>query len=131
VSYMRGACYIWRDDERVHVWAEDGDDGWHDSGWAEGPKHAPLLPSAQHGGASGVGLRQEIADAYVVMRLAELVAEQRIGAVVEAAVVTFGGNGGCLALQKLAAALVGTLESMGSDPSAAEIRRLWGKTDRE
>jgi hypothetical protein len=42
VSYMRGACYIWRDDERVHVWAEDGSDGWHDSSWAEGLKHAPL-----------------------------------------------------------------------------------------
>jgi hypothetical protein len=24
VSYMRGACYIWRDDERVHVWADEG-----------------------------------------------------------------------------------------------------------
>jgi hypothetical protein len=129
VSYMRGACYIWRDDERVHVWAEDGDDGWHDSSWAEGRKHAPLLDPAQHGDASGVGLRQEIADAYVVMRLAELVADRRIGAVVEAAVATFGGNGGCLALQKLAAALVGQLEPIGSDPSAAELRRLRGKTD--
>jgi hypothetical protein len=64
------------------------------------------------------------------MRLAEL-AEQRIGAVVEAAVATFGGNGGCLALHKLAAALVNKLEPIGSDPSAAEIRRLWGKTDRD
>jgi hypothetical protein len=131
MSYLRGAYYIWRDDERVHVWAEDGYDDWHDSSWAEGRKHAPLLHSTQHGGASGVGLRQEIADAYVVMRLAELVAEQRIGAVVDAAVATCGGNGGCLALRKLAAALVGQLEPIGSDPSAAEIRRLWGKTDRD
>jgi hypothetical protein len=65
------------------------------------------------------------------MRLAEPVAEQRIGAVVEAAVATFGGNGGCLALQHLAAALVDELEPIGSDSSAAEIRRLWGKTDRD
>lgn len=64
------------------------------------------------------------------MRLAELVAEQRIGDVIDAAVTTFGGNGECLALQKLAAELVGKLEPIGSDPSAAEIRRLWGKTDR-
>jgi hypothetical protein len=53
---------------------------------------ARAASSAQNGEASGVGLRQEIADAYVVMRLAELVAEQRIGAVVEAAVAMCGGN---------------------------------------
>ena len=127
MSYMRGACYIWRDDDRVHVWAEDGYDGWGDSSWAEGRKHAPT-PDSAHGGASGVGIRQEIADGYVVMRLAELVAEQRIGAVVETAVATFGGNGGCLALQKLAAELVGKLEPIGADPAAAEIRKLWSKT---
>ena len=74
-------------------------------------------------------LRQEIADAYVVMRLAELVAEQRIGAAVEAAVAMC--NGGCLALQKLAAALVDKLEPIGSDSSAAELRKLWSKTDRD
>jgi hypothetical protein len=68
VSYMRGSCYIWRDDERVHVWAEDGCDGWHDSSWAEGQTHAPRLDAAPHAEASGVGLRQEIADAYVRAR---------------------------------------------------------------
>ena len=98
MSYMRGACYVWRDDDRVHVWAEDGYDGWSDSSWAEGRAHAATPDSAQPGEASGVGIRQEIADAYVVMRLAELVAEQRIGTVVESAVATFGGNSGCLAL---------------------------------
>ena len=129
MSYMRGACYIWRDDGRVHIWAEDGYDGWADSDWAEGREQTPTPDSAQHGGASGVGIRQEIADGYVVMRLAELVAEQRIGAVVESAVATFGGNGGCLALQKLAAALISTLEPIGSDPAAAEIRNLWAYRD--
>lgn len=131
MSYMRGTCYIWRDDDRVHVWAEDGYDGWGDSSWAEGRNHAPTPDSAQHGGASGVGIRQAIADSYVVMRLAELVAEQRIGAVVESAVATFGGNGGCLALQRLRAELVGGLEPIGSDPAAEEIRKLWSKTARD
>jgi hypothetical protein len=70
---------------------------------------------------------QESADAYVVMRLAELVCEQRIGAVIESAVANFGGNGGCLALQKLAAALVRQLEPIGSEPAAAEIRNLWSE----
>jgi len=101
MSCMRGAYYIWRDDDRVHVWAEDGYDGWDETSWGEGRKHAATPDSAQHEGASGVGIRQEIADAYVVMRLAELVAEQRIGTVVESAVATFGGNGGCLAFDAL------------------------------
>lgn len=65
------------------------------------------------------------------MRLAALVAEQRIGTVVESAVANFGGNGGCLALQKLCAALVGTLEPIGTDPAAAEIRHVWSKAHRD
>lgn len=28
MSYMQGPCYVWRDDERVHVWADDGYNGW-------------------------------------------------------------------------------------------------------
>lgn len=128
MSYMRGPCYVWRDDNRVHVWADDGYDGWDIASWAEGRQHSQAPDSVLHGGASGVGIRQEIADAYVVMRLAELVCEQRIGPVIESAVVTFGGNGGCLALQKLAAAIVGGLGPIGSDPAAAEIRNLWRTT---
>jgi hypothetical protein len=127
MSYMRGPCYVWRDDNRVHVWAEDGYDGWDDTSWAEGRKHAHIPGSTSYDGASGVGVRQESADAYVVMRLAELVCEQRIGAVIESAIALFGGNGGCLALQKLAAALVGKLEPIGSEPAAAEIRNLWSQ----
>ena len=50
--------------------------------------------------------------------------EQPIGPVIESAVADFGGNGGCLALQKLAAAIVGSLGPIGSDPAAAEIRNL-------
>ncbi len=103
-----------------------GTTGWVDAGWSEGRKHS-VPESASYGEASGVGIQQEIADAYVVMRLAELVCEQRIGAVVESAVTNFGGNGGCLALKKLAGALVSKLEPIGSDPAAAEIRNLWSK----
>jgi hypothetical protein len=126
MSYVRGPCYVWRDDERVHLWADDGYDGWDDTSWAEG-RTGSRVPPLMRGDASGVGLRQEIADAYVVMRLAELVCEQRISAVVEAAVANFGGNGGCLALERLAATLVKTLEPIGSEPAAAEVRNLWSK----
>ncbi len=95
MSYMRGACYIWGDDERVHVWAEDGYDSWDESSWAEGVSDGS--GSAQNERASGVCVPHVAMDAFVVMRLAELVAEQRGGTVVEAAVAQLGGNGGCLA----------------------------------
>jgi hypothetical protein len=127
MSYMRGSCYVWRDDICVHVWAEDGYDGWDDASWAEG-RNASRAPGSPIDGASGVGVRQEIADAYVVMRLAELVCEQRIGAVVESAVANYSGNGGCLALQILSAVLVRQLEPIGAEPAAAEIRALWSKS---
>jgi hypothetical protein len=39
MSEMRGPCYVWRDDNRVHVWAEDEYDGWDDTRWAENQKH--------------------------------------------------------------------------------------------
>ena len=129
MSYMRGACYIWSDDDRVHVWADDGYDGWDESSWAEGRSNIP--DSVQLGPASGIGVRQDIADSYVVMRLAELVALQRISALVDAAVAEFGGNGGCLALQKLGTALVGALEPIALDPAAAEIRDLWKKSHED
>jgi hypothetical protein len=116
MPYMRGPCYVWRDDHGVHVWARDGYDGWDNTGWAENQKHPQSPESGPRGEPSGVGIRQEIADAYVVMRLAELVCEQRIGAVIESAVANFSSNGGCLALQKLSALLVNELESIGSDP---------------
>jgi hypothetical protein len=53
-----------------------------------------------------------------MMRLAELVCEQRTRSVIESAVATSGGNGRCLALQKLASALVDTLEPIESDPAS-------------
>jgi len=124
---MRGASYVWRDDGRLHVWVEDGYDEWDTASWAVNPRRAPVDDSAPHRGPSGVGIRQEIADAYVVMRLAELVCEQRICSVVEFAVASFCGNGGCLALQKLAAVLVAGLEPIESDPAAADVRKHWTK----
>jgi hypothetical protein len=59
--------------------------------------------------------------------MSELVCEQRVGTVIESAVASFGGNGGCLALQKLTALLVSKLEPIGSEPAAAEVRSLWSQ----
>jgi len=130
MSYMRGGCYIWRDDERVHVWIDDGYDGWRESTWAHGRTQRSAHAGRQEA-TSGVGIRQDTADAYVVMRLAELVAEQRIAATIQSAVATFVGNGGCLALERLSARLTATLEVIGSDPAAADIRSLWNKAQND
>jgi len=92
MSYMRGPSYVWGDSTRLHVRVDDGYDGWDDTSWAGGRRQSQGADSAPHDGASGVGIRQEIADAYVVMRLAELVCEQRIRAVVESAVTSFVGT---------------------------------------
>ena len=70
MSYMRGPCYIWRDDTQVHVWAENGYDGWDDASWADGIKR-PEGSAAVRETPSGVGIPQEAADLYVVMRQLE------------------------------------------------------------
>ena len=49
MSYMRGPCYVWRDDHVVQVWAGDGYDGWDDTGWAENQKHPQTPESRPHG----------------------------------------------------------------------------------
>lgn len=72
MAYIRGRNYIWRDDERVHIWAAEGDDGWKESAWAE--EVQPVGTPAE-AAPSGVGIRQEVADLYVVMRLAQLIQE--------------------------------------------------------
>ncbi len=40
MSYVRGPSYRWRDDHSVHIWAEDGYDGWAEASWSEGRKHS-------------------------------------------------------------------------------------------
>lgn len=101
VSYMRGGYYLWRDDERVHVWVADGYDGWDESIWAE-PRAAETDVGAR---PSGVGVPQAVADEYAVMRVAELLRDGGLAAAVDRALVRHAGNGGCEALAQHAATL--------------------------
>ena len=110
MSYIRGPNYIWRDDERVHIWVADGHDEWQESGWAEEFQRQVPQPQPEYGAPSGVGLRQDVADLYVVMRFAELVQEKRAGEIIEHAVKTYAGNGGCLALVQLAPVLLRSVD---------------------
>jgi hypothetical protein len=111
MAYIRGANYIWHDDERVHVWVADGLDNWQDSGWIEDVQSQSPGRAADTG-PSGVALSQDAADLYVVMRFAELVKQRRVREMVERAISAYGGNGGCLALHELAPALLHSVEKL-------------------
>jgi hypothetical protein len=111
MAYIRGANYIWHDHDRVHVWAADGFDNWQDSGWIE-ELRSQAPGHADDTGPSGVALSQDVADLYVVMRFAELLKQRRVRELVERAVIAYGRNGGCLALQELAPALVRSVDDL-------------------
>lgn len=106
MSYFRGRNYVWSDDASVHFWCATGDDGWDESGWAMSyPARQPSMPEAGGDWPSGVGVPQDIADDYVMLRLAELV-ESRCALTVMARALERGrGNGGALALTELYLAL--------------------------
>jgi hypothetical protein len=103
MSYLKGETYIWRDDERVHVWVADGADAWPESAWAEGMSVA--RGAGEPPGPSGVAVPQVAIDSYVVMRFAELVAGGRVRAAIDEALRVGRGNFGSRALETLARTL--------------------------
>jgi hypothetical protein len=122
MSYMRGPHYLWRDDARIHLWSAAGYDGWDQSIWAHGrgvgtdavPERPDLSPS-------GVALPQAVADEYVLLRLAELLAAGTAVATLDRALERHAGNGGAVALGELAPLLRRVL---GEVPPASEADRL-------
>jgi hypothetical protein len=118
MAYLRGDVYIWADFIRVHFWDAAGHDWWEESGWGE--HQLELEQAAARSEANdatrpgGVSLRQEVADAYVMMRLAELIDEGRAVEAIDRALELGGGNFGCAALQERAARL---REVMAAEPS--------------
>lgn len=108
MSYIRGDYYLWRDDSRVHIWASDGYDDWDDSVWNEssGEATAETHPS-------GVAVPFEVADEFVVMRIAELIEARQLTQVVTRAMEKWKGNGGCYALVRLA----DRLKQLESEPN--------------
>ncbi|MEP7227346.1 MAG: hypothetical protein ABI785_08300, partial [Gemmatimonadales bacterium] len=76
-----------------------------ESSWAKGFEPPSDRRSAAFGLPGGVSLRQKVADEYVVMRMAELVANRELGAVMDRALANHGANNGCAALVKNASSL--------------------------
>jgi hypothetical protein len=115
MSYMRGNFYLWRDGERLHLWAADGYDGWDDSIWAETLRVDCKTTDER---ASGVALPMDIVDELVAMRLAEMIDEKRFADAIDRAVARSFGNGGCLSLAAKAADLKAALKNAVRKPEA-------------
>ena len=105
MPYTLGRQYIWVDDTHVHIWSAEGYDGWDESSWNQGFEAPTDRRSAAFGRPSGVSVRQKVADEYVVMRMAELVASGELSAVMDRALANHGGNSGCQALVEHAPSL--------------------------
>ncbi len=105
MSYIVGRQYVWVDDTHVHIWSAEGYDGWDESSWTQGFQAPTDRRSAAFGRPSGVSVRPKVADEYVVMRLAELVATGELSAAMDRALSNHGGNSGCQALAEHASPL--------------------------
>jgi hypothetical protein len=88
--YMRGRHYLWRD-ERLHLWAADGYDGWDDSIWARGAGNDKTCDEHR---ASGVAIATDVIDELAVMRLAEPILEGTVARAIERACAKHKGNAG-------------------------------------
>jgi hypothetical protein len=118
MSYIRGRTYLWVDETHIHFWSAEGYDGWDESSWMQAFQDSSDRRSAAFGRPSGVSLRQKVADEYVVMRLAELVATGELGAAMDRALATHAENSGCRVLIELAPSLRTALAQLRAGPSA-------------
>ncbi len=106
MAYMRGDYYLWSDGDNLHIWVADGYDSWDEAIWAvddDGKRNADRL------NASGVSIPERVMDAFVMMRLAQMIDEGLVGEAIDRVIGEYGGSGGSSLLakntQKLKAAL--------------------------
>jgi hypothetical protein len=119
LSYILGRQYVWVDATHVHIWSAEGYDGWDESSWAQSFEAPTERRSAAFGRPSGVSVRQRVADEYVAMRMAELVAMGELSAVMERALANHHGNNGCRALAEHAPFLRAALGQLPPKPGSA------------
>ncbi len=115
MSYMRGDCYLWVDGgNNLHIWVKNGYDEWDNSGWAatgEENEDGSSKVREEMKNASGVSIPRETMDEYVVMRMAELISEDKAEEIINRVIAPDGNcqnsGGVTLALNadKLKAAL--------------------------
>src|SRR5688572_2978358 len=119
MSYMHGRIYLWADDSHVHLWSAEGYDGWDQSTWVKEFEAPNDRQSAAFGRPSGVSVRQKVADEYVAMRLAELVATGDFIAAMDQALAHHQEDRGCQALAEHASSLRSALGTLGPKPGTA------------
>ena len=119
MPYMLGRQYVWVDDTHIHIWSAEGFDGWDESSWAQGFEVPTDRRSAAFGRPSGVSVRQKVADEYVAMRMAELVATGELSAAMDRALASHGENSGCQALVEHGSSLRAALSRLAPKPGAA------------
>lgn len=110
MAYLRGECYIWNDESGFHFWAKDGYDGWDEADWATdatGEKRAEGYENA-----SGVSIHEETMDAFVMMRLAQLIYEGKVQTAIDRASNELGGNIGSMMLKRNASKLKEVLSAI-------------------
>ncbi len=115
MSYMRFPTYIWQDHARVHFWVPDGADGWEESGWGYAVRESTDVAHATDAHPGGVGVPQDVVDAFVMMRVAELVRDGHIDTAIDRALAQ-AGNGGSLALVEHADTLRQALKGIVPTP---------------
>ena len=97
MAYLRGDTYIWDDESGFHLWAKDGYDGW-DTSWAADETGERRAEGYEE--ASGVSIHEEVMDAFVMMRLAQLIEGGKVDEAIERGCNELGGNIGSRALQR-------------------------------
>ncbi len=94
MSYLRGDNYIWSDGDSVHFWSTTGLDHCRESG-----------RFSECETASGVALSNEITNAFVLMRFAELIRFGELEQALDKTLSEHCGNFGSEALIDLAQAI--------------------------
>lgn len=106
MAYMRGNYYLWSDGDNLHIWVADGYDGWDEAIWAvddDGERRADRV------NASGVSIPEKVMDAFVMMRLAQMIDAGLVDEAIDCAVGEYGGNWGSTVLAKNAEKLKAAL----------------------
>ncbi|MGI0015590.1 MAG: hypothetical protein ACREBU_19415 [Nitrososphaera sp.] len=111
---MRGDYYLWSDGDNLHIWVADGYDSWDEAIWAvdnDGKRSADRL------NASGVSIPEKVMDAFVMVRLAQMIDEGLVGEAIDRAIGECGGNFGSTILTKNAEKLKAALAEIKLDKS--------------
>ncbi len=123
MAYMRGHNYIWTDESGFHIWVKDGADGWDEAGWCcSSGEDEESVRDEGFENASGTSISVAAMDAFVMMRLAQIIYEGKVDEAIDNAWgQQFGGNTGAQMLKKNAAQLREALKKIQMEDAAPYV----------